>query len=64
MSRPALQLLLALALLVACDSEQERTEKESEAAWDSMVERSRGRPAELDTMPEYGIPRRDSASAP
>ena len=55
---------LSLVLLGACRSEEEQERIEAEASWDSMVEQSRDRPVRLDTMPDYGIPRRDSALRP
>lgn len=55
---------LVLALLSACGSEEEQERIDAEATWDSMVERSRDRPVQLDTMPDYSIPQRDSALRP
>lgn len=64
MTRGCRLLGLALVLLGACRSEEEQERLEAEAAWDSMVEQSRDRSVQLDTMPGYGIPRRDSALLP
>lgn len=64
MRRAAGLLFLALTLLGACRGEEERRAEDSEAAWDSMVERSRERPTRLDTMPEIAVPRSDSGPRP
>jgi hypothetical protein len=60
MRRAAGLLFLALMLPAACRGEEERRADDSEAAWDSMVERSRDRPTRLDTMPDIAVPRSDS----